>query len=531
METELDRVQADSAGEDDEGESGSAECLLQDNFIRSHTDASQASLVSDAASGAMCERASKSSAASIALSRKSSSPAHYGPALIRDNNLDNSAANSLHSSCSVISNDSSKVISITGIERTESDTIVLGKCPESEISASLAMLPPIKKLNAPQSMSAASQSSLNNLLETLSTASDKVGVLDVNLDDLHPTTATPDSDMEAILRSGHTLDPPLDPPPGLQEAADRILQTSTQNHSSLKETPPDMPAKSNGKSTGNGKQNSGDYATKSGTTRRGEANGTDRSGEGGVKETSVVFSEPNGLDSYVTLTGTIKRGKKKGQNMDVKVQLSREQLEQLEESLSATAGGALTGSGAAPGGGTQRCCSCSKGPHVLLLSLIAAPLVFLWASLYSFYLGTITWYSLLVRATEAMCVLRVLLSPLLMLLYPFLIVLLTLGLGLYSAVVQVSWCWRRWVSAVGDPEKGFYGWLCSLLSLEDCAPYETVVLSTLAPAARDSEADTALSDDPVMQLQDACAIEIEETPFKVAVTQLSESQAGSAAVG
>lgn len=72
---------------------------------------------------------------------------------------------------------------------------------------------------------------------------------------------------------------------------------------------------------------------------------------------------------------------------------------------------------------------------------------------------------------------RILISPFLILFYPFLIVLLSFGLGLYAAVIQISWLWDSWIKEITDFEKGFYGWLCNALDLSECSPYQVVVLS------------------------------------------------------
>lgn len=176
---------------------------------------------------------------------------------------------------------------------------------------------------------------------------------------------------------------------------------------------------------------------------------------------------------YVTLTGTITRGKKKGQVVDIHVTLTEKELRDLaksKERLDAECEG---------GEGSKRTCSLGvcQGPHVVMWSISCAPVVFLLSFITSFYYGTLTWYNVfLVYNEERTFWHKITICPFLIIFYPMLIMPLALSLALYSAVVQVSWAFSEWWQSVRDLEKGFCGWACGKLGLEDCSPYSIVEL-------------------------------------------------------
>ncbi|XP_051839552.1 transmembrane protein 169 [Antechinus flavipes] len=173
---------------------------------------------------------------------------------------------------------------------------------------------------------------------------------------------------------------------------------------------------------------------------------------------------------YVTLTGTITRGKKKGQMVDIHVTLTEKELQELTKSKELA-------NDAAPEGKKTCQIGADRGPHVVLWTVVCLPVIFVLSFIVSFYYGTITWYNIfLVYNEERTFWHKISCCPCLILFYPVLIMAVASSLGLYAAVVQLSWSWGAWWLAARDMEKGFCGWLCSKLGLEDCSPYSIVEL-------------------------------------------------------
>ncbi|XP_046902990.1 transmembrane protein 169 [Hypomesus transpacificus] len=213
----------------------------------------------------------------------------------------------------------------------------------------------------------------------------------------------------------------------------------------------------------------------------GEEQAGEESAERSTEEGAKFLSTPTGEggwnlppDSrYVTLTGTITRGKKKGQMVDIHVTLTERELRDLARSKERLDAECEAGEGSKRSCGLGFC----QGPHVVLWSLSCAPVVFLFSFITSFYYGTLTWYNVfLVYNEERTFWHKITVCPFLIIFYPMLIMAMAVSLALYSAVVQVSWAFSEWWLSVRDLEKGFCGWACGKLGLEDCSPYSIVEL-------------------------------------------------------
>ncbi|KPJ18531.1 Transmembrane protein 169 [Papilio machaon] len=192
--------------------------------------------------------------------------------------------------------------------------------------------------------------------------------------------------------------------------------------------------------------------------------------EGSISPSSLT---DNSKDGYLTMTGTIKRGKKKGQNVDVKLNISREELEIIEAAIVAEEYNKMDVSK----------CSLYNGPHIFIFSLLCIPFVACISAAYSFYIGTLAWYNIFTHVTENFSwIKKAIFAPMVILSYPFLIVVFTIGVGLYAGIVQLTFSGANWWKDVCDFEKGFYGWLCNFLGMSECSPYEVVVLMDVKPS-------------------------------------------------
>lgn len=213
-------------------------------------------------------------------------------------------------------------------------------------------------------------------------------------------------------------------------------------------------------------------------------------------ETNLLNSKTSSLargirspDNYLTMAGTIKRGKKKGQLVDVQLNISRDELEKINA--------AATIMQQDYENSPKSCCVCSpkSGMHILLLSLISLPFVVLITIIYGFYIGTITWYNVFNYFNEEKTYLhKLVMSPLLIITYPIVILFCTIGLAVYSGLAQVSMKFTKWSNEIADIEKGFYGWLCNFLHLDDCSPYEVVILTDLKVPEENVPANSSTED-------------------------------------
>lgn len=211
-------------------------------------------------------------------------------------------------------------------------------------------------------------------------------------------------------------------------------------------------------------------------------------------ETSILNTDENSLDrfnarndNYLTMTGTIKRGKKLGEEFNVQLNISRDELEKINSFAIKKTEEEKQGA----------CCVCKLGVglHVLLWSIVCFPIVVVFSSIYSFYIGTLTWYNLFNFFSQEKTILhRIFVTPFLIVAYPVTILLFTIGLGLYGGFKQISLRFHVWFNEVSDLEKGFYGWLCGFLRISECSPYEVIILTDIRedPAVRSSTEELSL---------------------------------------
>lgn len=178
-------------------------------------------------------------------------------------------------------------------------------------------------------------------------------------------------------------------------------------------------------------------------------------------EDSATLNDRN--NRMVTLTGTIRRGHRQDQIVEVHFEVPEKELNRMKARTAKNEQGASCGFG--------------RGPHILLFTLLFTPFAFVASVFTTFYVGTMCWYNVYLYVSEELTVWhKIFLCPLLLIVYPILITISTICLSVVSAVRQLSWNVSNWCREIHDYDKGFFVWLCYRLNVPQCTPYEVVIL-------------------------------------------------------
>lgn len=177
--------------------------------------------------------------------------------------------------------------------------------------------------------------------------------------------------------------------------------------------------------------------------------------------------------NYNAWTGTIKRGTKKSNEVtEVQVELTEKEILKLNKSIKRDKDEQHN----------KQNLGIGKGPHIIFLSIVCIPFAFLFSIAFSFYIGTITWYNIYINLSEERTIWhKILLCPFLIIFFPFIIPIPSLLIAMYSMFIQLSWNISSWLQEWRDLEKGFFVWLCHVLKLPECVPYEIVIIDDPEP--------------------------------------------------
>jgi len=175
----------------------------------------------------------------------------------------------------------------------------------------------------------------------------------------------------------------------------------------------------------------------------------------------------------MTMKGTITRGKKVGDTIDVKLDLTDRELHQITSQFDSHD----LNRSEYLGDGVDRISMKKNGVHIMFFGILLMPFVLLASLFVCMYFCMLTWYNIFSYYHDDLTMWhRALVCPLLIIALPFIVLITATPVAVYAAFAQVCWSFDVWKDEMNSFEKGFYGWACSVMSMEDCSPYQVIEL-------------------------------------------------------